>query len=259
MTLNDILKMGEKLAKDNAPTILTAVGAVGTLATGYLTAKATFKAAKMISDKQFQLNVHEKSHELTNPEKAALVWKVYILPAGAAAFTITCVVSANRISTKRAAAVAAAYAISQDKFADYKDKVLEKLGEKKEQAIRDDIAQDQMNNNPPSEQMLLIGDGEVLCLDQLTGRYFHSTVEKIKRAENEVNYEIMNSGYAVLSDFYERIGLKATSFSEEFGWRMPAKLDLLWSTVLTPDGKPCIAFDIDVKAVRGQKGFDAME
>jgi hypothetical protein len=112
------------------------------------------------------------------------------------------------------------------------------------------MAQDKVNKNPPDSQILMVGDGNVLCMDQLSGRYFHSTMETIKRAQNEVNYEIMNSGWANLSDLYERIGLKPTSLSEEFGWYNPTMVELLFSNVLTPEGKPCLAFDIDVKPLR---------
>lgn len=258
MNMNDILKTAQKFADDNAPTILSVLGVAGTVATTYLTAQASFKAAKKISDAQFRENISDQGHPLSDREKVNLVWKEFVLPAGSAAFTITCIVAAHKISAQRAAALTAAYALTNDKFSDYKNKVLEKLGEKKEQAVRDEIAQDKMNQNPPSSQMLLIGDGNVLCMDQLTGRYFHSTMEKIKRAENEVNYEIMNGGYALLSDFYERIGLKATSFSEVFGWRRPNQLELLWSTITTPDDKPCIAFDIDVKQIKGDLTVSGM-
>ena len=57
--------------------------------------------------------------------------------------------------------------------------------------IRDEIAQDRVNANPPnSREVLIAGTGEVLFFDMLTGRYFQSTMEDIKRAENKVNYRV---------------------------------------------------------------------
>lgn len=250
MSSKTLIKTAEKFVVDNAPALLTAVGVAGTVGTAYLTGRSTFKAAKVIADAQFRENLQMKSHDLDNKEKALLVWKCYIPPVVAGASTITAIIFANRISTKRAAALAAAYAISEGRFSEYKEKVKEKMGVQKEQKVVDEIAQDRLNANPPKESIVIIGDGKVLCKDEFTGRYFRSTVEEIKRAENEVNHEIMNSGYAVLSDFYERIGLKPTSVSETFGWNNPTKLELAWTAVVTPDGQPCVAFDLNAMPVR---------
>jgi len=254
VTSTKLLKMAEKLIVDNAPTILTGIGVVGTATTAYLTGKATFKAAKLIEKESFKTKIQTPAvpgrlpdeDPLSNVEKVKIVWKVYVLPAAVGVGTIAAIFYANRINTKRAAALAAAYAISQDKFSDYKDKVADKLGVKKEQAIKDELAQDQVNKNPPSGDLVIVGNGTVLCRDEFTGRYFRSSVEAIKRAENEINFEIINSGYATVSDFYERIGLKPTSVSEQFGWNVPTrKLELAWTAIITPDDEPCMAFDFN--------------
>src|SRR5205814_1440714 len=111
--------------------------------------------------------------------------------------TIGAIIFANRISSKRAAALAAAYAISEGRFSEYKEKMKEKMGIQKEKKFADEITQERVNANPPTGSVLVLGAGDVLCRDEFTGRYFRSTVETIKRAENEVNHEIMHSGYAV--------------------------------------------------------------
>lgn len=241
-----LAKSIEKFAIDNAPTILTGVGVVGTVATAYLTGKATFKANKIIADKQFQINLHEKGYPLDNKEKFKLVWLCYVGPAATGVGTIAAIIFANRISAKRAAALAAAYALSQDRFSDYKEKMQEKLGVKKEQAVTTELIQNRVDANPPGKNLVIVGNGTVLCRDEFSGRYFRSTVEAIKRAENEINFEIINSGYATVSDFYERIGLKPTSSSEIFGWNVPTrKLELSWNAVITPDEEPCMAFDFN--------------
>lgn len=245
-----MFKAAEKFVVDNAPAILTVVGASGTVATAYLTGKASFKAAKVIADAQFKENLYEKGHELEPKEKIVLVWKCYVPPVAIGVGTVTAIIFANRISSKRAAALAAAYAISEGRFSEYKEKVKEKMGIQKEQKVIDEIAQDRMNNNPPSDGMLIIGDSKVLCKDEFTGRYFRSTVEEIKRAENEVNFEIIHSGYAVLSDFYEKIGLKPTSVSEMFGWRGNERLELSWTPTVTPDGQPCVGFDVNAHPLK---------
>jgi hypothetical protein len=126
---------------------------------------------------------------------------------------------------------------------EYKAKVLEKLGEKKEMTIRDEIAQDRVNATE-NKEVLVVGAGEVLCFDMYTGRYFQSTVEKIRQAENKINFEILNHMYASLSSFYGELGIPATQYSDEVGWNgLTDRFEVRFSTVMSPDNRPCIAME----------------
>src|SRR5690349_16488674 len=156
MNLPLIFKRAEKLAIDNSPALLTAIGVAGTLSTAYLVGKASFKAAALIEQEQARLNLFEKSHPLENKEKLQLVWKEYAPAIATGALTISCIIGANRIGSKRAAAMAAAYSLSEKAYAEYRDKVVEKIGEKKEQAARDELAQDRVNANPVSTNNVII-------------------------------------------------------------------------------------------------------
>lgn len=251
MNITQLAKRMEKFAVDNSPAILTAIGVTGTLTTAYLSGKASFKAGQIIQEENRILQDRGKTF-LDNKEKVKLVWKEYIPAASTATLTVTCIIGANRIGTRRAAALATAYSVSEKAFAEYKEKVVEKIGQKKEQAIRDEIAQDRVNNQPVVQREIIIaGSGDVLCYDKFTGRYFKSDMESLRRAENDVNYQVLNSMYATLSDYYERIGLPATSASEEVGWNCDKLLEVRYSTTLSDDGKPCIAIDFVVAPIRG--------
>lgn len=252
MTLIEIAKKAEKLAVDNSPAILTAIGVTGTLTTAFLTGKASFKAAEIIADEQYQMdhNQVEVRNELESKEKLVLVWKLYIPAVGTGFLTVVCIIFANHIGTRRAAAVAAAYTISEKAFSEYKEKVVERLGTPKEQKIRDEVAQDRVNKNPGGRDIVVTGGGEVLCYEAFTGRYFKSDMETLKKAQNDLNYTILNDGYASLSDFYSKIDLPGTSFSEEVGWTSDKLLELNFSTVLSEDGRPCISIDFMTAPVR---------
>lgn len=252
VSLSKYLHQVEKLTIDNSPAILTALGVAGTVTTAYLTGKATFKAAQIIEDAQRREDMNVTGHDLVRNEKIGLVWKEYIIPAGTGVFTVTAIIGANRVSTKRAAAMAAAYAISEGKISEYKEKVTEKLGINKEQKVRDEIAQDRLDRNPPSQGSVVItGNGDVLCMDQFSGRYFKCDMETLKRAQNDTNYQILREDYASVSDFYERIGLPPTSFSEEVGWTSAGdQLELLFSSVIH-EGRPVITFDFNASPIRG--------
>lgn len=251
MDFAQMLKRLEKITVDNSPAILTGLGITGVLATAYLTGKASIKAVDLIKGQEILRN-----ETLDTKERVKLVWKIYIPPAASATLTIGAIVGANHVSTRRATAVAAAYSISERAFTEYKEKVVEKLGEKKEHAIHNEIAQERIERNPPNDNMVIITDnGEILCHDAFSGRYFKSSMEAIQRAEIAVNHQILNDGYANLSDLYYMIGLPPTAISEEVGWNTSRLLKIVYSTVLSPDNRPCISIDFDLHPNRKYSHF----
>lgn len=259
MNVARIGKTIEKLASDNAPTILTVVGAVGTVATAYLTGKATVTAVKKVEEKKFIKHLHEpgismtleaSNRELSKTETFKLVWLCYIPPVAAGVTTVAAIVFANRISAKRMAALAAGYGLLDNRFEEYKTKMQEKLGMKKEHEATAEIAKDRVDQNPP-DATLIISDGKALFKDEPSGRYFESTMEDIRRAENDLNKKIMKDEYAVLTDWYDLIGLAPTSISEEYGWEMSNDLvEIAKSAVITQDGRPCICLDYNIHPIR---------
>jgi hypothetical protein len=244
-----MLKHTRHLAHENKSVLLTAVGVVGTVSTAVLTGRASFKAAEVIREEQRDLR---DPSDIALPDfdlktKINLVWTLYIPPVGVGALTIAAIVFANRIDAQKAAALAAAYGVSERTLQEYREKVLEKLGEKKEQAIRDEIAQDRVNRDPvENKQVIIAGSGEVLCYDNISGRYFQSSVEEIKTAENKVNWELLHHNQASLSFFYEQIGLPPTRHSDEVGWNSNNLLEVMFNTTMSSDKRPCITLDFVV-------------
>ena len=235
-TLNQIFGKAEKLVRTNSPAILAALGVSGTIATAYLTAKASFKSADRIRKAEPQ--------PTTTKEKAQLVWRNYI-PAGiSGAITIGCIVGATGVGNRRTAAAASAYTITERAFTEYREKVVEQIGENKEQKLRDEIAQDRITANPPqSSEIIVTGAGTVLCCEMYTKRYFESDMETLRKAQNDINARVLQDLYVLLSDFYYMIGLPATEQSTKVGWDSDKLMELKFSTALTEDGRPCLTFE----------------
>lgn len=251
MTLPNLLKQGQKLVSDNSAVILTAVGVVGVVTTAILTGRATIKATDIIDEEEHERELREVTYPLEPREKVKLVWQVYIPPVSTAAATIACIICANRIGTRRAAAMAAAYSLSERALKEYRDKIVERFGDKREQAVRDEVAQDRINRNPPSDATVIITSAEgVLCYDSLSGRYFRCTMEGLRKAMNDINYQINHDNYASLTDFYELIGLSKTMHSEEVGWNLDRMLELDISTCLSEDNRPCLSLDYRTVPIR---------
>lgn len=254
MNFKPLIQKTEEMLAENASAILTGFGIAGTVATAVLTGRASFRAAETIWDKEEETLTFttEDAVILSKKEKFKLVWPLFIPPMGVGAITVSSIFFANRISTRKAAALAAAYGISEKAFHEYKEKVVETLGSKKDEAIRDGIAQDRVTKDPvDGREIILVGTGDVLCYEALTGRYFMSTIENIKKAENKVNYEILHHMYASLSMFYDEIGIPPTSYSDDVGWNSDHILDVTYSSVLSSDGRPCISIDFGVAPVPG--------
>jgi hypothetical protein len=255
MTLALRFKQLEKLAVDNSPALLTAIGVVGTITTALLTHKAATKVEQIICAKESVEGTHGEFMGRLK-ERAPLVWKLYIPPVVVGSLTLASIVGSNRIGSKRAAAVAAAYTISEKAYSEYRERVVATIGDNKERAIRDDVVRARLAENPPSESnMVVIGSGDVRCHDMYSGRYFDSSVEEIKKAMNDTNYQINTHGYASLTDFYERIGLPRNIVSEEVGWTSDKLMDISFTTILSEDGRPCVAITFSVSPVREYHKF----
>jgi hypothetical protein len=251
--LNDAKHGVAKFAEANAAALLTAGGVVGTVATAVLTGRATFKAAEILAIERAQRQVEELGEPdldvplptLTTKEKALKVWPLYIPPVLLGGATIASIIMSNRVSAQKAAALAAAYGLAERNLSEYKEKVAEKLTGPKKTAIDDELAQDRVNKTDGYQNIVMV-EGEVLCYDESTARYFNSTMENIKAAVNSTNAEILNHDFATATYFYEEIDLPGTTWTDEVGWNRDQLLDLKYSTVLSPNGKPCIAIDFKV-------------
>lgn len=239
------------LANQNSTTILTGLGVGGTAATAYLSGKASFKAARIIDREEAILNagLSDSIREMhpvrpTKKEKVKLVWKCYIPATAVGATTITCIIMAQRINSGKIAALVIASGISERALQEYKDKVIEKLGDVKERNLRDELAQDRVTKNPvrPGE-VIVPGIGDVLFYDQHGGRYFHSTMEKVRAAENKINFELLNQIGCSLSEFYDEVGSPPSNYSDSAGWNGGERIEVVFSTTLSSDDRPCIAID----------------
>lgn len=250
------------LLEAHSTTILTGVGVGGTVATSVLTGRASMKAARLIDlEKQKAISAKgvvdvleaddiepgelwRADSQFGKAQIIKLVWRLYLPPVAAGVTTITAIVVANKISSKKIAALAVAGGISERALQEYKEKVVEKLGERQDQKIRDEVAQDRINNYPPGE-VIVAGTGEVLCYDMLTGRYFMSTVETIKQAENAINHDMLNHAGASLAEFQDHLGLPATPYTDSVGWSGSDLVHVVLSTTMSPDKRPCIAVNFD--------------
>lgn len=239
MNLTHIFNNGKKAVKANSPEILTAFGVSGVVVTSYLAAKGAIQADRILQEGQ-EPGFEDPERDLK--AKVRLTWKCYIPAFASGVITASCIMGASKANSKRTAVAVGAYSLTEKAFAEYREKVVEQLGENKEQKIRDEIKQDRVTKLG-SKDVIITGKGEVMCCELLTGRYFKSDMETLRKAQNDINARINNERYVNLDEFYDLIGLPYTSQSNTCGWDSAKLMELEFTTTLTPDGTPCLAFD----------------
>lgn len=226
-----------------SPEILTGIGIAGMITTTVLAVKATPKAYLIIEDEKTV-----KEDKLTPLEVVKCTWTCYIPAALTCAASVACLIGASSVNLKRNAALATAYQLSTTALNEYKNKVVEVIGEKRANDIREKVVEDKIKNNQTgNSQVIITGGGDTLCYDCLGGRYFKSSMDKIKKAENEINRLMLRDMYVSLNEFYDELGLDHTTLGDDLGWNMDDGLiEFNFSSHLTEDGTPCLAIDYNV-------------
>ena len=259
VNMRSIFKNFKGKAVKHSPAILTGFGIAGMITTTVLAVKATPKALSLLDEERYRqkrelidegVDVKDlEGFKLKPVDTVKVAWKCYI-PAVVSGFVSTaCLIGANSVHTRRNTALLTAYNLVQTTFSEYKDKVVEEIGEKKEKTVRNKINQDKIKNDPPvSKTVIVSGKGEQLCRDGVSGRYFYSDIDTIKRAINAINREMTYEMYVSLSDFYDQINLPHTDVSDYLGWNLDDGLvDIDFGTCLADDeehtGVPCITLD----------------
>lgn len=231
----------QKFLQNNATTLLTGVGVTGTVATAVLAGKGGYKAALIIdTERQARKpspgeDISGEDRTITHQDKVKLVWPEFIPAIGVGTVTIASILFAHKMNAGRAATLAAAYSLSENKLNEFRAKVTEKLGpeetadlEKKEVVV---------------PNMPVFVEGDVLFLDTLTGRYFRSTLYTVQQAELTTNREIMKHGYASAGLFYSEIDMDDSEILEDLGWDSLYLVNLNLTPAINAEGKLYIVMD----------------
>lgn len=260
--LTNMFKNTRKFLGKHSPEILTGIGIAGWISTTVLAVKATPKAIQLKEDElrhQNDVNTQEALEAgeetcvyLTKLKPLDLVktcWKPYAPAVALGVVSTSCIIGANAIHYKRNAALATVYAISERTLLRYKDKVIETLGEKKEQEISNKVAQENIDHNKLSGQSIIItSKGNTLCMDSFSGRYFRSDIDTIKKAINKINRDLTYDHYVSLNTVYGEIGLDNVKNGELLGWNLDNGLiEPTFDTCLAENDEPCVVIDFYVQ------------
>jgi hypothetical protein len=207
--------------------------------------KATPKAIKLIEHAE-----EEKGEKLTTGEKVQVAGPVYIPSILIGASTLACIFGANALNQKKQAALMSAYALLDNSYKEYKNKVKELYGEEAESEVIKGIAKDKYD-----ERDISVSDNNQLFFDYYSGQYFESTMEEVIAAEYAVNRTISLTGECSLSLYYEALDIPSVEHGDYLGWSAGGLQMMAWSDwldfehekVILEDGLECCIIKMSVE------------
>lgn len=266
MTTKQTLEKGAyKVAlylKRNSSTILTCIGAVGVVVTAVTAVKATPKALTALKEAK-----EEKGEELTKLETVIAAGPVYIPSVIIGAGTIACIFGSNILNKQQQATLTSAYALLDQSYKEYRNKVKEIYGEEAEQNIRDSIAlskrKEDWNAYAPGLESLPTDGEKCLFYESHRGEYFEATIEEVMNAEYHINRNFATRGCVSLNEFYDFLGLEGTDEGELVGWgcgRLIEECAWPWidfdnRRVTLEDGLECYMIEFQVEPAIGFEDY----
>lgn len=240
MNFEAFLNRTQETIKDHSPTILAGIAVGGVVGTGLLAHKA---------GRIYQQEVIEATHildptdrVLTGKEKFEMGWRRHLPALILGGVTVTCIVASTTIGNRRNAALMSLVAVGETAFREYRDKVETVVGKPKAAKVIDELAQDKVaaTHVEKGNEIVYLGDDEVIFFDMLTSRYFSSTKANVEKAEIEINRQILGDMYASQNDWYNKIGLSSVSQGDDIGWNNDRPLEVQFSATIKDD-KPVFA------------------
>ena len=232
--------------KRNMPSILTFVGIGGMWVTAFMAARLHSIAKEKLFYEIEDAYIEGKNRpDLAKRLKTnlAVTWPVYLIGG----LSTYCIVAGNNMHVRRYANLSGVYYLTQTAFHEYKEKVIENLGNKKEQKIRDEIAQKKVEDSVPTKYTSSVvhntGFGTVLCCDLTFGTYFYSTPEKVKQAFLNLNEKLLNEMYMTVNDLYYELNIPPIEAGDGQGFKIEnGMVEASLTSCLAPDSTPVFAF-----------------
>ncbi len=236
----------------------------GTVVTAVLSWKAGIKADKVLSEQKKKMEDLETDTDLYDEEQLKEEKKQVTIetvkkmapivapPVIAATGTIVAVCAGYKSASKQIATLSALYSMSEKALADQLEKTKEIAGPKKAQEIADALTEKKVKDTPIDKNTIInTGKGTTLCLDDMSGRYFYSSAEEIKKACNTINKRMMDEYYISLNELYDELGLPEITLGEDVGFNIDDGLidiDHILGATLHNNETPVLVLNYDISA-----------
>lgn len=264
--------------KKHSPEILVVAGVAGTVVSAVMACKATTKLDTILEEMKEQLNkIHEYSDKPEVADKysaedakkdTVIVYahagiklaKLYAPAVGLGILSISSILVSNNILRKRNAALAAAYAVVDRSFKEYRDRVVERFGSEVDHQLRYNIKAEEIEETVTDEKgkekkvkkTIEVADPNASGYE----KYFTRSnpnwennpeyIEMFLRAQqNYANDKLKAIGHLTLNEVYDMLGFQDTKAGMVVGWIY--NLDC-------PNGDNYVEFDIKKVHVANEVG-----
>lgn len=253
---NNISKTFNKavfLTKKHSPEILMITGVVGIITSGVMACKATLKVNDILEEAKSDIEkVHtvlndesvteEKYSEMDSKKDLAAIYvqtglklvKVYGPSLIIGTLSITSMFASNNILRKRNVALAAAYAVVDKSFKEYRGRVIDRFGEEVDRQIKynlktmkvDEVITDENGKEKKVKKKIEVGGPDMyspyaIIFDE-TNPYWEKDAELnkffLQSRQAQANDKLRANGYLFLNDVYEMLGHEKTKAGQVVGW-----------------------------------------
>ena len=248
-TTRMLSKAGLKLKK-HSPEILLVAGIAGTVTSTVLACKATTKVEKVLKKKKATIDaIHmcledenteyteedsKKDLTITYAKTGIELAKLYAPAVAVGALSITSIVAGHRILNKRNVALAAAYAVVDKGFKDYRSRVVERFGEELDKELRynikakeiEEVVVDKKGKEKIEKKVvneINIPDHSVYARvfdDGNTGwtKDPEYNLMFLRRQQDWANDRLKARGHLFLNEVYDMLGIPRSQAGQMVGW-----------------------------------------
>jgi len=233
------------VAKKHSPHVLFGAGVVGVIGTAVLASSATLKLEETLEEintkKKQAKDLYEAGHDSYSEsdyqrDQAILmvrsvtkVAKLYMPAIALGSLSIAALTGSHVIMTKRNVALTAAYAALDKGFREYRDRVINELGEEKDREFRysseEVTVQEKTESGTKKRKVKKVGPNgksiyarffDETCVDwQSTPEYNRVFLQ----AQQNYFNDLLNArGHVFLNEVYDRLGMERSQAGQVVGW-----------------------------------------
>lgn len=268
--------------RKHSPEILMVAGVVGTVASTVLACKATLKVNEILEEKKNTIDaIHtclenetieyteedsKKDLTILYAQTGIKLVKLYAPAVILGALSITSIVAGHRILKKRNLALAAAYAVVDKGFKDYRKRVVERFGEELDKELRynlkakeiEEVVKDKDGNEKVEKKVVNVVDSEnplngvseyAKFFDEVSTNWSKDpeyNLMFLRRQQDWANEKLKATGYLFLNEVYDMLGIPRTQAGQVVGWIYDTK---------NPNGDNYVDFGIYDVHSEAKRGF----
>lgn len=230
MNLDKVKNFGKQHVDD----ILTGLTIPLIIATGVTAYKAGPKVTKVMEHHRKAMDALDDKAEDIKEEKYKILKRhicaktvedlvpAVLPPVIFGTLTAACAIGSNRFSSRKVAALTAAYEITRTALHDYKDEI-KNIVPKKAEEISAAVVQRHTREEPipPDDCVYKTGRGDVLCKDIYMKVYWRSSFNEMQKGINTLSSRARAEQWVTLADLYYEFGVspdKIPPVANDIGW-----------------------------------------